>query len=441
LRVYLNLGVWAAAVGGDFRLEVSRADYDSPVGVVQTDGEGNVLRELPADLLDGWRGLREFVGVTFRKASTGRYVAGGKFTFCPNSYDRQRTSDTGSDVPTYPDSCGGSYFPFLKGMVWGVDDGWAVNALGGSEYDEYGVPSLRVPEGRYQVTVRIDRVYAELLGIAPEDARVVLDVTVRDSDQRFAYNRPQADGDVVAPEAEVPTVTDPDPSTLPDLAALPLWDMSISHRRRGDFLSFAASPWNAGPAPLVVEGFRRPGEDVMDAYQYFYDQDDNVVGRAPVGTLEFHSGGGHNHWHFLQLVEFTVIDETGGEVVLSKKQSFCIAPTDAVDLSVEGAEYVPWSLRLSSRCGSSGSIWVREALAAGWADTYYQYVSGQAFNITNLPNGWYHVRLEMNPPDDLGQRRLYDSNPGNEVADRLIRLRGRRGSRTLEVMPWHGIEA
>jgi hypothetical protein len=68
-------------------------------------------------------------------------------------------------------------------------------------------------------------------------------------------------------------------------------------------------------------------------------------------------------------------------------------------------------------------------------------VSGQAFNITNLPNGWYHVRLEMNPPDDLGQRRLYDSNPGNEVADRLIRLRGRRGSRTLEVMPWHGIEA
>jgi hypothetical protein len=435
-RVYLNLGVWAAAVGGDFRLEVSRPDYESPVGVVQTDVDGVVIQELPADLLDGWRGLRDFIGVTFRKASTRRFVAGGKFTLCPNSYDRQRADDSGPDVPTYPDSCGNSYFPFLKGTVWGIDEGWAVDALGGSEFDDYFMPSLRVPEGRYRVVVRIDRRYVQLLGIAPGDARVVLDVTVRDADDRFPFRTPQREGASLTPEAAVPTVTDPDPSTLPDLAALPLWSMGVVHRRRGDFLGFAASPWNAGPAPLVVEGFRRPGEDVMDAYQYFYDQDENVVGRAPVGTLEFHRGGGHNHWHFLQLVEFTLLDSTHTRVVLSKKQSFCIAPTDAVDLSVEGADYVPWSLRLSSRCGSSGSIWVREALAAGWADTYYQYVSGQAFNITNLPNGWYYVRLEMNP---LGN--LYDSSPGNEIADRMIRLGGRRGSRTLLVMPWNGIEA
>lgn len=436
LRVYLNLGVWAAAVGGDFRLDVSRPDYESPVEVVQTDALGNEIQELPTGVLDGWRGLREFIGVTFRKASTGRAVAGGKFTFCPNAYDRQRADDTGSDVPTYPDSCGGSYFPFLKGMVWGIDEGWAVDALGGSEFDGYGTPTLRVPEGRYQVTVKIGRAYAELLGIAPEDSRVVLDVTVRDSDQRFPFRRAEGEGAAVAPEAAVPIDTEPDPSTLPDLAALPLWSMDVNHRRRRDFLMFAASPWNAGPAPLVVEGFRRPGEDVMDAYQYFYDQDENVVGRAPVGTLEFHSGGGHNHWHFLQLMEFTLVDAEGEEVVLSKKQSFCIAPTDAVDLSVEGADYVPWSLRLSSRCGRSGSIWVREALAAGWADTYFQYVSGQAFNITKVPNGWYYVRLEMNP---LGT--LYDSSPGNEIADRLIHLGGKPGSRTLRVMPWYGIEA
>ncbi|MGH2681771.1 MAG: lysyl oxidase family protein [Actinomycetota bacterium] len=435
LRVYLDLGVWAAATGGDFRLAVSRPDYESPLGVVQTDGNGEVIQELPADLLDGWLGLRDFIGVTFRKPN-GRYVAGGKFTFCPNAYERQRVDDTGPDVPTYPDSCGSSYFPFLKGTVWGIDGGWAVSALGGSEFDDYGIPSLRVAEGRYQVTVRIDRQYAELFGIAPENARVVLDVTVRDAPDRFVFSRPQKEeGESLTPTTAVPTITDPDPSTLPDLAALPLWSMSVGHRRKGDFLSFAASPWNAGPAPLVVEGFRRPGEDVMDAYQYFYDEDENVVGRAPVGTLEFHSGGGHNHWHFLQLVEFSLLDSSLTEVVLSKKQSFCIAPTDAVDLSVEGADYVPWSLRLSSRCGSPGSIWVREALAAGWADTYFQYVSGQAFNITKVPNGWYYVRLEMNPHGNL-----YDSSLGNEVADRLIRLGGKRGSRTLRVMPWFGIE-
>jgi hypothetical protein len=437
LRVFLDMGVWVAASGADLRLAVSRPQYDEPVGIVQTDSEGALIRELPADVLDGWRGLRDFIGVSFRKASTGRLVAGGKFTFCPNAYERQRADDSGPDAPIYPDACGSSYFPFLKGMVWGIEEGWAVSALGGSEFDDYGTPSLRVPEGRYRVTVRIDRPYAELFGMAPEDARVVLDVTVRDSDDPFAHARSvQGQGEALAPEAGVPTVTAPDPSTLPDLAALPLWNMHVSHRRRGDFLSFAASPWNAGPAPLVVEGFRRPGEDVMDAYQYFYDREGNAVGRAPVGTLEFHSGGGHNHWHFLQLVEFSVLDQDRNEVVLSKKQSFCLAPTDAVDLSVEGADYVPWSLRLSTRCGGSESIWVREVLAAGWADTYFQWVSGQAFNITTLPNGSYYVRLEMNP---LGT--LYDASPGNEIEDRLIHIGGKRGERTLEVMPWQGIGA
>jgi lysyl oxidase len=434
-RVFLNLGVWVAAVGDDFRLAVSRPDYESPVDLVQTDSQGDLVQDLPDDLLDGWGGLREFAGVSFRTTS-GRLVAGGKYTFCPNSYDRQRADDTGPDVPTYPDSCGSTYFPFLRGMVWGIDAGWAANALGGSEFDGFGVPTLRVPEGHYQVTVRIARPYAELFGVAPEDARVVLDVHVRNSKQRFPFGSAQQEDPTLGPAEAVPTIIDPDPSTLPDLAALPLWNMGVRHRRQSDFLMFAASPWNSGPAPLVVEGFRRPGEDIMDAYQYFYDQDGNAVGRAPAGTLEFHRGGGHNHWHMLQLAEFSVLDESRNQVVLSKKQSFCIAPTDAVDLAVEGAEYNPWSMRLGSRCGSPESIWVREALAAGWADTYFQYVSGQAFNITNVPNGWYYVRLEMNP---LGN--LYDVSPDNDVADRLIHLGGKKGKRTLQVMPWNGIEA
>lgn len=434
-RAHLDLGVWVAAAGDDFRLTVSKQDYDGLVGLVQTNSQGDIIRDLPDHLLDGWGGLREFIGVSFRNAA-GRLVAGGKYAFCPNSYDRQRADDSGPDVPTYPDSCGATYFPFLKGMVWGIDAGWAVNALGGSEFDGFGVPSVRVPEGHYQVTVRVTKAYVELLGVAPEDSRVVVDVDVRDARNPYPYRSARTAAAVRAPTQAVPTITDPDPSTLPDLAALPLWGMGLDHRRRKDLLSFAASPWNAGPAPLVVEGFRRPGEDVMDAYQYFYDQDGNPVGRAPAGTLVFHHGGGHNHWHFLQLVQFSLLDQSRNEVVLSRKQSFCIAPTDAVDLAVDGAEYNPWSMRLSSRCGSSGSIWVREALAAGWADTYFQSVAGQAFNITNVPNGWYYVRLEMNP---LGT--LHDASPDNDVADRLIHLGGKRGKRTLRVMPWMGIEA
>ena len=33
----------------------------------------------------------------------------------------------------------------------------------------------------------------------------------------------------------------------------------------------------------------------------------------------------------------------------------------------------------------------------GWGDTYYQYLPGQSFNITGVPNGTYYVRIVANP--------------------------------------------
>lgn len=432
-----GLGVWATPTSGAFRLNVTRPSYESPPIVAQVEDEGGeMLRAFPEDAADGWLGLRRFIRVTFHDRE-GRVVANRAFTICPNSGDRQRLDDSGPDTSTYPDWCGSAYFPFLKGMVWGMDAGWATRVLSGSEFeDDMGSPSLRVPEGRYRVTVRITRRYVRLLEIPDEHARVVLNVRVRNA------RRDSDDKKIVAEEEpatffqDVPTVTDPDPNTLPDLAALPLWEMHVDHRKRGDFLSFAASPWNAGPAPLVVEGFRRSGQDVMDAFQYFYDDAGNVVGKAPAGTLEYHRGRGHNHWHFTHLVTFSILDADKKRVVRSRKQSFCIVPTDAVDLTVPGAVAQPWSHRFSSRCGQGESLWVRTALPAGWADTYFQWVAGQSFKITDLPNGRYYVRLHVNP-----RGLLYDANPDNDIVDRLIRLGGRPGNRRLTVAPWRGIAA
>ena len=52
---------------------------------------------------------------------------------------------------------------------------------------------------------------------------------------------------------------------------------------------------------------------------------------------------------------------------------------------------------LSTICGAPSSIWVRETLQAGWADTYYQSVPGQAFDVTGLRNGRYWILIETNP--------------------------------------------
>jgi hypothetical protein len=186
---------------------------------------------------------------------------------------------------------------------------------------------------------------------------------------------------------------------------------------------------------MVVEGFRRQGEPVMDAFQYFYDSNGVAVGRAPTGTMEYDALPGHTHWHFEQFANYSLLDSTQTQIVKSEKVGFCLAPTDPINLAGEGANWFPYSIGLGTACGTQDSIWTRESLDAGWGDTYYQYLPGQSFDVTHLPNGHYFVQVQANP-DGL----LYERNTGNDTSLREIILKGRKGSRKVEVLPYHGIQ-
>jgi hypothetical protein len=426
--VQLDLGVWVASVGGAFQLNVSRPDYQTPVGIAQVDAEtGNVLRPLPATFLDGWYGLARFLDVTLRDAD-GRRVSSDSYTFCPNSYDADRVDDSGPAISRYPVFCSAN--PFTIGMVWGIEDHWAVNP--GNAYP--GI-TVKVPTGEYTATVQIAPEYASTLGIPAADASATVDVTIEKYDYPpFAAGHHNRAGRV-QPSDPVPTVTDPPPATLPDLGALPAWSVYVSRDSGRDNLTFAATAWNAGPQPLVVEGFRRVGTDVMDAYQYFYS-DGQPVARAPVGTFEYDARPGHEHWHFQQFATYTLLDADKNEIVPSEKEAFCLAPTDAIDLTAPGANWAPYSIGLGTACGTSTSIWVRETLDAGWGDTYFQSLPGQSFDITDLPNGRYYIKVEVNPTG-----LLHETSTDNNVSYRRVRLKGSPGHRTVVVPPYFGIDS
>ncbi len=433
-RVSLNLGVWIAAIGGDFEIRARRTRYDRPVTATQTDSStGETIRPVPGPLVSGWSGLRGFLRLTVRDAE-GDVVTRKRFTYCPNGWSRQRIDDTGPELPRYPEAgCGG--FAFLKGMVWGIDQGWATSFSSGARR-----AWLRLPTGRYTMTVGFGNAWADLLGIARGERTVDVGAVVKDAPRRrrrWPIEEPhQAPLQAFHTQAnaDVPTLEDPSPVLLPDLAALPVYDLSAWNRRDKDLLSFASTPWNAGPAPLVVEGFRRRDRKVMDAFQYFYDTQGFPVGRVPIGEMRFHRGRGHNHWHFPQFVRYDILDADKERVVKSGKQGFCIVPTDAVDLTLPGAAYRPWNDDRSTECGQPRSLWVREVLNAGWGDTYYQSVAGQAFDITDVPNGRYIVRMRTDPRGVMRQQRTE-----NDVALRRIRLSGRPGARRVHVRPYQGI--
>jgi Lysyl oxidase len=457
--VPLDIGVFVASIGAPLEIRARRAGYRRPIEASQILGDGTV-RALPADVVDGWSGLAGFLRIKAIDDS-GALATRSTWDFCPAGSDRERVDDSGPAVSVYPSfGCGSS--PFTLGEVWGIDRGWANDIA--DPYGYYGdtaQPILDLPDGHYLVHVSIRRTYRDLFSIPKIDASVTVGVTLdtsrhcrsscyapvrssaapatrTDSNQAAtATGAPTPAAGLAPSTASVPIVRRPDRATLPNLIPLPAWGMGIRHDRRSgrDALDFAATVWDSGPAPLVVEGFRRSGSDVMDAYQYFY-RDGEPVGRARVGTLEFDAKRGHFHWHFEQFARYSLLDADKSQVLRSRKVSFCLAPTDPIDLTRPGANWAPYSVGLDTACGSDSALWVREVLDAGWGDTYFQYLPGQSFDVTNLPNGRYFVQVHANP-----LALLHERNRRDDVTVRKVILKGTAGHRRVVVPPWHGIDS
>ena len=430
--VYLDVGMYIGSAGAPFEIQIARPDYTQPAQASQVlygpEGEKE-LRAIPDELLNGFMGLKGFLDVAITKRD-GSPVKDLTLDFCPNGYERQRLSDGGPEVPTYPDGCYSN--PFTRGVLWGIDEDWAVNPLG------YNTPPLRLPQGRFLVTATIAPEFVDFFDVDPTASTYTFNVRVVEYDEgecgmHGCHTRDTARRSMER-TAAVPTMDSPDPSLLPDLQSLPAFGIRIDHRRTRDFLTFGANVWTSGASSLVVEGFRRSGQDVMDAYQYFYENG-KAIGRAPVGELGYDPREGHTHWHFKQFAGYSLLGEDQNEIVRSKKEAFCLAPTDAIDQLLPNAVRNPGQIGLATNCGGPNAVWIREILPLGWGDTYFQGLPGQSFNITDVPNGTYYIAVEANPTGSL-----FEQNYENNIELRQVILSGKFGARKVEVPPWNGID-
>ncbi|HEX2027055.1 MAG TPA: lysyl oxidase family protein [Nitriliruptorales bacterium] len=440
--VWWDLGAYVSAVGGAFELHVSRHGRGWTVEQVARgdDGTTRVVRRLPrGTVTDIGAGLVGFFELTVRDPG-GNVVHRSLMPFCPGGdYNLARTGDDGPDTRTYSDWCAGS--DLTRATVWGIDRDWAVPAA--SPWDDQG---LDLADGTYEVTLRITDRYLRALEIDPTRSSVDVRVEVVTVDPGWGCEPPDEECEAVvasgggdrrargrdagqgqarnAADRVVPAVV-ADADGLPDLISLPAFAVSLSVDDAGrQWLEFAANVWNGGDGPLVVEGFRQPGQDLMDAFQYFYT-DGRKTGRAVVGTLEFDRRDGHHHWHFTDFARYRLTDAGGTRGVRSEKEAFCLAPTDAIDLTLAGANWRPGSTGLHTACGWDNSIWIREILDVGWGDTYYQSLPGQSFDVTDLPDGIYYLEVTANPDG-----RLRELTTDNNTSRRKVELRTSRGVRT-----------
>lgn len=495
--VYLDLGTYITAEGGPLEFNVTRKSYKDPVVAKQIIREGKKTRTktLPAGLVKDFSGLSGFLQVTLTDAA-GKTVVNKTETFCPNNASGRIRPDAPAKSQ-YPESCPTN--PFTLGSVWGVENGWASNTYAGyysepvnlavGKYtaklsvtkryrDLFGIPDKpqtlkvtvreRSPEegggrgaapgshssataghsGHGAAASGTGHAYQEGRGAdAPAPPALPYALKTGRTAPHLGDGPGHTDGSRIAPalkpSAKRPTGRANVPKNVPkpDLRSLPAWDIGISDGEDGDvpgkdYMVFSANVWNAGPAPLVVDGFRSPGKALMDAYQYFYDATGKQVGYTPTGTMEWDARVGHEHWHFTDFASYRLLSANQKEIVRSGKEAFCLANTDAVDYTVKNANWHPNNTDLSTACGQESSISVREVLDVGSGDTYTQYRPGQSFDVTDLPNGTYYIQVIANP-----EKRLQESNLKNNVALRKVVLSGKTGARKVTVPPHDLIKA
>jgi hypothetical protein len=419
-EVWSDLGLRLIAQGEPFELWSTRASYDEPIQTVWRRESGDVT--LPAGAMKDFNGLSRFVHLSIEKVGGG-FSKQLTRSACLNNYSERVNPDAAARSP-YPRSC--YYNPYSLGSVQGVQEGWAAPLLTQDR-------PMRLDPGRYDVTATIDPAWIAAFGLGGTDTSRTLRLVVKKED--IGPGPGPIPGPVgrghstpVRPAAHEPARASGGlvPDTRPDLRSLPAWNVQVA--RNGNYLQFSATVWNAGDSPLVVDGFRRAGEDEMDAYQYFFDADGNQTGYEQVGTMHWDPRATHQHWHFEDFATYTLLNADLTEVVKSRKEAFCLAPTDAVDQTVPNAAWNVENSDLTTACGDYGALSVREVLASGWGDTYAQFRAGQSFDLKGLPNGTYYIAVTANPLN-----RLLELSTDNNQSLRKVQISGTDGHRKVKV--------
>jgi hypothetical protein len=468
-------GLYAVAGPTPFEIRTKREPKGPKVSATLRAADGTFV-PLPDGLVNDVNRLDDFFAYTLTDSS-GKVRLRGRSEFCPNHYEPQRARPDAPPKNPYAPWCGGH--PYAYGQILGIQAGWSVPLF---DWGFLTVPAS-IKDGNYTVTAAVNAKYRRALGITLEQGRAALKVkikTVKDDsegpgvgagpagahaghgatapaspaavaaakDEPFGINpSPRQAGVQPKPAAAPPTrllrpAAIDKTGPLPDLRSLPAFGIGLSNEdedgrpTKKTFLNFGANVWNAGPSPLVVDGFRRPGKNIMDAYQYVFDADGNQVGSAPAGTMEWDPRRGHEHWHFTDFASYRLLDSTRTKAVVSGKESFCLAPTDPIDTTVPGANLKPFTTDLSTACGGKGALSIREILDAGHGDTYYQGLPGQSFDITSIPNGTYYIQVLANP-----DRKLVERTHGNNSSVRKVFIGGTPGGkRTVKVPNIWGID-
>lgn len=363
---------------------------------------------------------------------------------------RVRVDTNASAAQSFLIDCGG---PLVRTVAAGLDAGWvAYVGVTTLPIGETPQPSDgRLAPGKYRVEV-----VANPSGLYREtdttNDTTTFDLTVTDSEADPAVRElPPASPDS-HPSLGAPTArairrivalareqgrhprTLP-ASVIPNLRTTPPAGMHIAKPADGkQWLRFNAIVVNAGPGRVEVNARRRLGTKATQAYQVFR-RGSRIVAARRAGRLVWDPRDGHKHWHFDRLATYRLLDAKGRVLRVSTKVGFCFIDSTPIDFDAAGAVMHPFVITQPTNCGTLVDRNLRMTIDSGYGDEYLQYLPGQAFDVTNLPNGAYTIEVIANPKRLLRERNYRDNR-----ARRLIELSGEGGNRTVTAELVDGVD-
>ena len=219
-RVFIDPGVYVTAVGSALQFNVRRASYAKPITntqIIHVPGGATVRRPLPDWTVQSWQGLHRFTRITVRNTA-GNIVASQVGPFCPNSVAQRSNPNAPANSP-FPQECQSD--PFQLSNAWGIQRGWGVDV---------GFISPRLSLGKYTVTVNITRTWQRFLHLTPRTSTATVKIKVvkpgncrpfQPCAVRPANRHRTSRGALPQLPANVPTLSNPPTSSLPNLVPLP----------------------------------------------------------------------------------------------------------------------------------------------------------------------------------------------------------------------------
>jgi subtilisin-like proprotein convertase family protein len=181
--------------------------------------------------------------------------------------------------------------------------------------------------------------------------------------------------------------------SLPDLAPVPPYALSIANIGSGRVISFSNTVQNLGDGPLEFRGVTDATTGVLQCVQRIYSAirtasgalEWQVVRDVPVGTMFFTDYSGVPRYHLDGFARYVLMDSSFNTLETTDKVSYCV---DDGGLAYQDPSLPNYSADRVYWCGMQ-----MQGISVGHADTYAGGCA-QELLVTNQPDGVYYLVSE-----------------------------------------------